>query len=86
MKRAYGFVKYKLPNEYNWVGQLIKSLITKYPRIIAAVTNIQGSTAQNIDQKLRKDQKKDLMEWWASGRSEGKGRYEGNINLDNHKK
>ena len=43
MRRAADFIQYDIPNERVRVGRLLKSITTKEPSIIAAITHIQGT-------------------------------------------
>ena len=49
MMRASQHVDYELPNEHTRVGRLIKSITSKEPAIVSAITHIQGSTTQRED-------------------------------------
>ena len=49
MTRASQHVDYELPNEHTRVGRLIKSITSKDPAIVSAITHIQGSTEQRND-------------------------------------
>ena len=49
MMRASQHIEYALPNEHTRVGRLIKSITTKEPSIVSAITHIQGSNAQRND-------------------------------------
>jgi len=49
LTRASDFVKYELPNEHTRVSRLIKSLTSKDPAIVAAITHIQGDTVRRND-------------------------------------
>ena len=55
MRRAYEFLQYELPNYHTWGGQLIKSLPAKYPRILAEITHIKGSTTLLNDLEIAVD-------------------------------
>ena len=46
MVRAAQFIPYEVPNEHTKVGRLLKSLQSKYPSIVSAVTHIQGNLEQ----------------------------------------
>ena len=47
--RAAQFIQYDVPNERVRVGRFIKSIVTKDPNIVAALTHIQGTPAQRDD-------------------------------------
>ena len=49
MMRATQHVEFEKPNEHIRVGRLIKSITTKEPAIVSAITHIQGSTIQRND-------------------------------------
>ena len=49
MVRASQHVQYSLPNEHTRVGRLLKSITTKDPSIVSAVTHIMGNTTQRND-------------------------------------
>ena len=49
MARASQYVSYELPNDHTRVGRLLKSITTKEPAIVAAITHIQGTPAQRGD-------------------------------------
>ena len=49
MMRASQHVEYELPNEHTRVGRLIKSITSKEPAIVSAITHIQGSQTQRND-------------------------------------
>jgi ribosomal protein L29 len=49
MRRSSDYVQYDVPNEHTRVGRLIKSITTKDPSILAAITHIQGSDVQRND-------------------------------------
>ena len=55
MTRASQHVQYSLPNEHTRVGRLLKSLTTKDPVIVSAITHIQGSNTQRDDFELAAD-------------------------------
>ena len=47
--RAAQFIQYDVPNERVRVSRFIKSIVTKDPNIVAALTHIQGTPAQRDD-------------------------------------
>ena len=49
MMRASQHVRYELPNEHTRVGRLIKSITSKDPSIVSAITHIQGTNSQRDD-------------------------------------
>ena len=49
MVRASQHVQYALPNEHTRVGRLLKSLTTKEPAIVSAMTHIMGNQGQRND-------------------------------------
>ena len=49
MVRASQHIAFELPNEHTRVGRLIKSITTKDPSIVSALTHIQGSPTQRND-------------------------------------
>ena len=49
LTRASQFVDYEIPNEHTRVSRLLKSLTTKDPAIISAITHIQGDQNQRND-------------------------------------
>ena len=53
--RASQFVDYEVPNEHTRVSRLLKSLTTKDPAIISAITHIQGDNNQRNDFELAAD-------------------------------
>ena len=55
MVRASQFIPYEVPNEHTRVGRLIKSIQSKDPSIVSALTHIQGSIAQRDDFELAAD-------------------------------
>ena len=55
MVRASQFISYEVPNEHTRVGRLIKSIQSKDPAIVSALTHIQGSTTQRDDFELAAD-------------------------------
>ena len=44
MVRADNHVDYEVPNKHTRVGRLMKSITSKDPSIVAAITHIHGST------------------------------------------
>ena len=52
MMRATQHVEFELPNEHTRVGRLIKSITTKEPAIVSAITHIQGSPTQRDNFEL----------------------------------
>ena len=52
MTRAAQHVDYELPNDHTRVGRLIKSITSKEPAIVSAITHIQGSDTQRDDFEL----------------------------------
>ena len=132
MVRAAQFIPYEVPNEHTRVGRLIKSIQSKDPAIVSAMTHIQGNNQQRNDfelaadfllltapklkdtgsgphrvsaiktskdgkyksksvgktgvelryyakkeyKKLSQDQKKELMDWRAGQKSDGKSHYQ----------
>ena len=48
-QRASQHVEYAVPNEHTMVGRLIKSITTKEPAIVSAITHIQGSPTLRSD-------------------------------------
>ena len=55
MVRAAQFITYEVPNEHTRVGRLIKSIQSKDPAIVSAMTHIQGNTQQRDDFELAAD-------------------------------
>ena len=49
MVRASQHVQYSLPNEHTRVGRLLKSITSKEPTIVSAITHIHGTTNQRND-------------------------------------
>ena len=49
MIRASQHVQYALPNEHTRVGRLLKSITSKEPAIVSAITHIMGNPAQRND-------------------------------------
>ena len=49
MTRASQFIDYQVPNEHTSVGRLIKSITSRDPAIVSAITHIQGSQEQRND-------------------------------------
>ena len=49
MVRASQFIAFEVPNEHTRVGRLIKSITSKEPAIISAITHIQGNHMQRND-------------------------------------
>ena len=49
MVRASQHVEYSLPNEHTRVGRLLKSITSKEPSIVSAITHIHGTTTQRND-------------------------------------
>ena len=49
MVRAAQFIPYEVPNEHTRVGRLIKSLQSKDPAIVSAITHIQGNPNHRED-------------------------------------
>jgi len=47
--RASQFVDYEIPNEHTRVGRLIKSIVSRDPSIVSAITHIQGNLVQRDD-------------------------------------
>ena len=52
---ASQFIAYEVPNDHTRVGRLIKSIQSKDPAIISALTHIQGNAAQRDDFELAAD-------------------------------
>ena len=55
MVHASQFISYEVPNEHTGVGRLIKSIQSRDPAIVSALTHIQGNTAQRDDFELAAD-------------------------------
>ena len=55
MVRAAQFIPYEVPNEHTRVGRLIKSIQSKDPAIVSALTHIQGNPQQRDDFELAAD-------------------------------
>ena len=55
MVRAAQFIPYEVPNEHARVGRLIKSIQSKDPAIVYAMTHIQGNNQQRDDFELAAD-------------------------------
>ncbi len=55
MVRAAQFIPYEVPNEHTRVGRLIKSIQSKDPSIVSAITHIQGNALQRDDFELAAD-------------------------------
>ena len=78
MTRAAQFIDYQVPNEHTQVGRMIKSITSRDPAIVSAITHIQGSEEQrnNFEKaadfllltanKFTADQKGELKELRAS--------------------
>ena len=49
MMRASQFAEYELPNDHTRIGRLMKSIISREPAIVSAITHIQGSQLQRND-------------------------------------
>ena len=49
MMRASQFIDYELPNDHTRVGRLIKSITSRDPSIVSAITHIQGNQQQRND-------------------------------------
>ena len=49
MIRAKQFIAVETPNEYKIVGRLIKSITSRDPAIVSAITHIHGNSAMRQD-------------------------------------